>query len=115
MSETPLLLTVCQSKREVQRMSTDRTTEILNYLSAISREVGELRTGMNSLRTEVSQLRTEVTQLRTEVSQLRTEVNTRLDRIERAQRLLNRMGSVVLETRADVEELQDRVDTLEGK
>jgi hypothetical protein len=40
-------------------MSTDRTTEMLNYLSAISREVGEMR----------------------------TEINTRLERIEREQRL----------------------------
>ncbi len=29
-------------------MSIDRTTEILNYLSAISREVGEFRTEMNA-------------------------------------------------------------------
>jgi regulator of replication initiation timing len=82
-------------------MSTDRTTEIINYLSAISHDVGELRT--------------EVKSLRTEMSELRTEVNTRLDRIERAQRLLNRMGSVVLETRADVDELQDRVGVLGDK
>jgi phage host-nuclease inhibitor protein Gam len=29
-------------------MSSDRLTEILNYLSAISREVGNLRTEMNT-------------------------------------------------------------------
>lgn len=107
-------------------MSTDRTTEILNYLSAISREVGELRTGMNSLRTEVSELRTEVNDLRTEVNDLRTEmnarfaeVNTRLDGIERQQRLqgrrLERVEGLMQTTRADIDELQDRVDTLEGK
>ncbi len=28
-------------------MSTDRTTEMLNYLSAISREIGEMRNDMN--------------------------------------------------------------------
>ncbi|HEV7843195.1 MAG TPA: hypothetical protein VGO69_05830 [Pyrinomonadaceae bacterium] len=34
-------------------MSTDRTTEMLNYLSAISRDVGELRTEVRELRNEV--------------------------------------------------------------
>jgi chromosome segregation ATPase len=72
-------------------MSTDRTTEILNYLSAISREIGELR----------------------------TEVNARLERIEREQRLqgqrLDRIEGMLLTMRADVGELQDRVATLEGK
>ncbi|HEX8423351.1 MAG TPA: hypothetical protein VF634_08065 [Pyrinomonadaceae bacterium] len=114
-------------------MSTDRTTEILNYVSAISREVGELRTDVSSLRTEVNGLRTEVKDLRAEVSELRTEMNTRfaevnthlseqsarLDRIERDQRLqgrtLGRVEGMAKTTRADVEELQDRVDTLEGK
>lgn len=46
-------------------MSTDPTAEMLNYLSAISRDVGELRTEMGELRQEVE------------------KVNTRLDRIER--------------------------------
>lgn len=72
-------------------MSTDRTTEILNYLSAISREVGEMR----------------------------TEIGGRLDRIEREQRLqgqrLDRIEGMLLTMRADVGELQDRVSVLEGK
>jgi hypothetical protein len=72
-------------------MSTDRTTEILNYLSAISREVGEMR----------------------------TEINGRLERIEREQRLqgqrLDRIEGMLLMMRADVGELQDRVTALESK
>lgn len=72
-------------------MSTDRTTEILNYLSAISREVGEFR----------------------------TETNARLDRMEREQRLqgqrLDRIEGMLLMMRADVGELQDRVTILENK
>jgi chromosome segregation ATPase len=72
-------------------MSTDRTTEILNYLSAISREVGEMR----------------------------TEINGRLERIEREQRLqgqrLDRIEGMLLTMRADVGELQDRVTGLESK
>jgi predicted nuclease with TOPRIM domain len=79
-------------------MSTDRTTEILNYLSAISREVGELRSEMNARF---------------------SEVNTRLERIERELRQhgrrLDRIESLVLTTRADIDELQERVDALEGK
>ena len=107
-------------------MSTDRTTEIINYLSAISREVGELRNDVSSLRTEVNDLRSEVTTLRTDLNSLRdemnarfAEVNTRLDGIERAQRLqgrrLERVEGLLQTTRADIDELQDRVDTLEGK
>ena len=79
-------------------MSTDRTTEILNYLSAISREVGELRTDVNARF---------------------SEVNTRLERIEREQRLqgqrLDRIEGMLLIMRSDVSELQDRVGVLESK
>ena len=96
-------------------MSTDRTNEILNYLSAISRDVGELRTEVKDLRTEVGELRTEMNTRFAEVDTRFSEVNTRLDRIEREQRLFNRIGSTMLETRADIEELRERVDTLEGK
>ena len=72
-------------------MSIDRTTEILNYLSAISREVGEMR----------------------------TDITARLERIEREQRLqgqrLDRIEGMLLTMRADVGELQDRVTVLESK
>jgi hypothetical protein len=65
-------------------MSTERTTEILNYLSAISREVGELRA---------------------EVNARFSEVNTRLERIERELRQhgrrLDRIEALVLTPRAD--------------
>ena len=72
-------------------MSQDRTTEMLNYLSAISREVGEMR----------------------------AEINGRLERKEREQRLqgqrLDRIEGMLLTMRADVGELQDRVAALESK
>lgn len=72
-------------------MSKDRTAEILTYLSAISREVGEFR----------------------------TEVNNRLERIEREQRLqgrrLDRMEGMLLTMRGDTSELDDRVAVLEGQ
>jgi chromosome segregation ATPase len=86
-------------------MSTDRTSEILDYLSAISREVGELRAEMNNLRTDMKNLR--------------TEMNARFDRIEREQRLqgqrLDRIEGILLIMRGDVSELQDRVTALESK
>jgi hypothetical protein len=79
-------------------MSADRTTEILNYLSAISRDVGELRTEMNA-----------------RFDRLEAEV-TRIGREQRLQgRRLDRIEGLVLTTRGDIDELQDRVDTLEGK
>jgi BMFP domain-containing protein YqiC len=79
-------------------MSTDRTTEILNYLSAISREVGELRTEMNA-----------------RFDHLEGEV-ARIGREQRLQgRRLDRIESLVLTTRADIDELQDRVEVLEEK
>jgi chromosome segregation ATPase len=82
-------------------MSTDRTAEMLNYLSAISRDVGELRKEMGELRQEVA------------------KINARLDRIERELRQqgkrLDRIEAMTLTARADVEDLQDRVDALEEK
>jgi chromosome segregation ATPase len=79
-------------------MSTDRTAEILNYLSAISREMGDMRKEMNVRF---------------------TEVGTRLDRIERELRQqtkrLDRIESMALAARADVDDLDERVETLEGK
>jgi predicted nuclease with TOPRIM domain len=79
-------------------MSTDRTAEMLNYLSAISREIGEMRTEMNARF---------------------SEVNARLDRIERELRVLtrrlDRVEGAVLKIGADVDELDERVEALEGK
>ncbi|HVF51747.1 MAG TPA: hypothetical protein VNA19_16805 [Pyrinomonadaceae bacterium] len=114
-------------------MSTDRTTEILNYLSAISREVGDMRTEIKELRTEVNELRTEVNELRVEmntrfeqvdarfaeVNAQFGEVNERLERVEKEQRVqgrrLTRIEGLLTTTRADIEDLQERVETLEGK
>jgi chromosome segregation ATPase len=86
-------------------MSTDRTAEMLNYLSAISRDVGELRR--------------EIGELRADMNTRFAEVNARLDRVERELRQqgkrLDRIEGMTLTTRADVEDLQDRVDALEEK
>ncbi len=89
-------------------MSTDRTTEILNYLTAISRDIGEMRD-------EIKQINKRLEQIEMRVEQM----DGRLVRMERDQRQqiqrLDRIAGAVLTMRADVEELQDRVVELESK
>ena len=86
-------------------MSTDRLTEILNYLSAISREVGELRAEMNA---RFAQVEARLDRIENEVAGMGRELRLqgrRLDRIE----------GLVLTTRSEVAELEDRVNVLESK
>jgi len=86
-------------------MSTDRLTEIVNYLSAISREIGEFRSEVNA---RFDRLETRVGRLEMETRESRMEmraITTRFDRLE----------SRVLEIRADTRDLDDRVSVLEGK
>jgi chromosome segregation ATPase len=82
-------------------MSTDRTTEILNYLTAISREVGELRAEIKQIHPQLEQ------------------INSRLELIARKQkrpgRRLARIEGLAQTLRADVDDLQDRVAELESK
>jgi len=86
-------------------MSADRTTEMLNYLSAISREVGELRAEMNTRHEELT----------ARLDRIEGEV-VRIGREQRLQgRRLDRIEGLLLTTRGDVGELQDRVDVLESK
>jgi uncharacterized coiled-coil DUF342 family protein len=86
-------------------MSTDRTAEMLNYLSAISREIGEFRKEMGEFRKEMGELR--------------KEMDARFDRVERELRQqgrrLDRIESIMLKMRADVDELDERVEALEEK
>ena len=79
-------------------MSTDRTAEILNYLSAISREVGAFRA---ETQTRFDRLEAEVRETHKEVRTL----NTRFDRLE----------SRVLNVRARQRDLEERVGVLDGK
>ena len=79
-------------------MDNDRTTEILNYLTAISRDVGELRADVKQINTRLEQL-----EARTE------KIEARLTSIEREQRLqgqrLDRIEGMLLIMRGDVSEL----------
>lgn len=86
-------------------MSTDRNTEILNYLSAISREVGEFRQETNARLDKVDQRL--------------DKIEGQLDKAENEQRetwkLLNRVAGALLIFRSDIDEVQDRVTALERK
>ena len=79
-------------------MSSDRLTEILNFLSAISRDIGAFRTETNA----------RLDRLEADMSALRGDVRALTIRFDRDH-------AVVFETRADVRELEDRVGVLEGK
>lgn len=72
-------------------MSTDRTTEILNYLSAISREVGELR----------AEMRTNFEAIRADLRRLERKVEV--------------MTQDVMDVRANQRDLESRVRALESK
>jgi predicted RNase H-like nuclease (RuvC/YqgF family) len=114
-------------------MSTDRTTEILNYLSAMSRDVGDLRTQVGEVRVEIGDLRGEIGNLRGEIGNLRgeigevrTEMRTGMDKLsgevvevrKEVRALTNRFDRLearVLNTHADVDDLEGRVAALEGK
>ena len=71
-------------------MSSDRTTEILNYLSAISHDIGTFRAEVN---TRFEQLEARVQTLAGEVRGLRDEMRS-------FSKQLNRYGAGVLDFRA---------------
>ena len=79
-------------------MSSDRPTEILNFLSAISRDVGAFRTETSA----------RLDRLEADMSALRADVRALTIRFDRDH-------AVVFDTRADVRELEDRAGALEGK
>jgi len=90
-------------------VSTDRTTEILNYLSAISREIGAFRTETHARFIAIDQRF--------------AAIDERLDRLETGMRGLNDkfdrrfdgLESVLLDVRARTGDLEERVHALDGK
>ena len=93
-------------------MSSDRLTEILNFLSAISRDIGAFRTETNArldkIEARVGRIETRLDGLEADMRALRADVRALTIRFDRDH-------AVVFETRADVRELEDRVAALEGK
>ena len=115
-------------------MSTDRTTEILNYVSAISREVGLLRTEMKTrfelleaemlgvkteMRTGFEQLETRMSGLETETrtgfEKIETEMSTGFETVRPVRRKVEIMNQELLDVRAAQRDLEARVDVLERK
>ena len=93
-------------------MSADRFTEILNYVSAMSRDFGEFRQ-------EFKQFRAETNAQFEKVEQRLDKIEGRFDKVENEQRetwkLLNRVAGALLIFRSDIDEVQDRVTALERK
>jgi regulator of replication initiation timing len=75
-------------------MSTDRTAEILNYVSAISRDVGALHEAVARLDERVAQVQGDIKELKRDVRLLHEDKQRR---------------------RLEHEELVERVEALEGK
>jgi uncharacterized coiled-coil DUF342 family protein len=104
-------------------MSTDRTTEILNYVSAISREVGALRTEMKTrfeqLETEMlgvkTDMRTGFERLEAEMLEVKTEMRTGFEAVRPLRRKVEIMNQELLDVRAAQRDLEARVDVLERK
>ena len=97
-------------------MSTDRTTEILNYLSAISREVGAFRAEMKSRFEEVNG-RFEKVDGR--FDRLEAEMRAGFEAVRGDVRPLAQKIEVLtqdsMNLRADQRDLRVRVDALERK
>jgi chromosome segregation ATPase len=66
-------------------MSTDRTTEILNYLTAISREVGEMRSEMqrrfDGLESDVKEIKRDLKLLREDIHRVRLDHEETKERV----------------------------------
>lgn len=90
-------------------MSSDRLTEVLNYLSAISREIGALRTEMQ---TRFDQVETRIDQLEAE---MRANFETVRADVRHLARKVELMNQDLLDLRADQRDLEVRMDTLESK
>jgi chromosome segregation ATPase len=123
-----------------REMSTDRFTEILNYLSAMSRDFGEFRQEFRQFREETNarferieqrldrieerldkvELRLDKMEARAEKTELRLDkMELRFERVEREQKLtvqlINSVAGGLFTFRSDIDELQVRVTLLEGK
>lgn len=101
-------------------MSNDRTAEILQYLSAMSRDIGDFRAQMNARIDELqAETNKRIDELRAEMNARFNEVNTRFDKADREQkqivRKLVRIEALTMNLRADSEETQERVEALEEK
>lgn len=90
-------------------MSTDRTAEILNYLSAMSRDIGEFRqetkARFDRIEARLDALESEMKQVKEGLASVRTEV----------QILTKKLNAIIVEaadTRARLSMVEERVEAL---
>jgi archaellum component FlaC len=91
--------------QEQSDMSTDRLTEVLNYLSAMSREVGEMRSEVRANGQSLEALRGE---MRTGFEEVRTD-------IRRLKHRLEIVTEDLMELRTEGRDLRKRMEELERK
>ena len=104
-------------------MSTDRTTEILNYLSAMSREIGEFRADTKRQFAEVNSrldsLDARVGNLDTRVGSLETEVRTGFEKVHTDMRMMkhkfDEFAVDMMDLRGRQRDLEKRTEVLEKK
>ena len=78
---------------------------MLNYLSAISREVGEFRQETNARLDKVEQ----------RLDKIEGQLDKAVNEQRETWKLLNRVAGALLIFRSDIDEVQDRVTALERK
>jgi hypothetical protein len=93
-------------------MSADRFTEVLNYLSAMSRDVGEFRQEFRQFRDETN-ARFEKMELR--FGKMEEQLETVRGEQRQTVRLINRVMGALQIFRSDIDELDDRATALERK
>ena len=97
-------------------MSTDRLTEILNHLSAMSRDIGAFRTEVNA---RFDSLENRVGNLENRVGNLEAETRDGFAQLRADIRLMNRKFDVVAKGFMDLQayqlDLEKRTETLERK
>lgn len=97
-------------------MSTDRTTEILNYLSAMSREIGTFRAETKQQFVEVN---SRLDSLETRVGNVETEMRTGFEQVRKDIRALthqyDEFAVDLMALRGRQRDLEKRTEVLEKK
>ncbi len=106
-------------------MSADRDAEILRYLSAISREVGDIKNELKNFRAEFTEFRQETNERLDRLEKRADETNERLDKLEKragetekwAKEVAYQLKIIardILSMRSELDEHDDRLRKLEG-